>query len=308
MLCCLLRNVGRAPSLVAPRLPKCPSCSFLILSDLVVLAPRGHDAAGCVSAFFFWAAKHRGVETVGTRADYVLVTKVARYKYKYNMVELWRAGHGSFTVSCYQSPLGPLHYQCRAHDTRRPLQKRADTLQFRVLLRENQLDLLSARSGSRSGSDQQCMDERRARYTRLCEEDATLNRLRLAAVVAADNLASATDGCDALDNCSSVCSGVEPNVYWAERARLAAQAGITVDELVKREYEEGIAANAAASALAAQAGLTVEQLDYHSGITGAELKKRLIKGEYDEGMAADAARNARLWDEGMAAYTAPVSV
>ena len=101
---------------------------------------------------------------------------------------------------------------------------------------------------------------------------------------------------------------MEPNVYWAERARLAAQAGITVDELVKREYEEGIAANAAASALAAQAGLTVEQLDYHSGITGAELKKRLIKGEYDEGMAADAARNARLWDEGMAAYTAPVSV
>ena len=121
---------------------------------------------------------------------------------------------------------------------------------------------------------------------------------------AADNLASATDGCDALDNCSSVCSGVEPNVYWAERTRLAAQVGITVDELVKREYEEGIAANAAASALAAQAGLTVEQLDYHSGITGAELKKRLIKGEYDEGMAADAARNARLWDEGMAAYTA----
>ena len=210
----------------------------------------------------------------------------------------------AFTECVYRSPLGPLHYQCRADETRRPLQKRADTLKFRVLLRENQLDLLS----ERSGSDQQCMDERRARYTRLCQEDAALNRLHLAAVVAADNLASATDGCDALDNCSSVCSGVEPNVYWAERARLAAQAGITVDELVKREYEEGIAANAAASALAAQAGLTVEQLDYHSGITGAELKKRLIKGEYDEGMAADAARNARLWDEGMAAYTAPVSV
>ena len=204
----------------------------------------------------------------------------------------------AFTVSCYQSPLGPLHYQCRAHDTRRPLQKRADTLQFRVLLRENQLDLLSARSGS----DQQ--DERRARYNRLCEEDAALNRLRLAAVVAADNLASATDGCDALDNCSSVCSGVEPNVYWAERARLAAQAGISVDELVKREYEEGMAANAAASALAAQAGLTVEQLAHHSGITGAELIKRLKNGKYNEGMAADAARNARLWDEGMAAYTA----
>ena len=66
LLCCLLRNVGRAPSLVAPRLPKCPSCSFLILSDLVVLAPRGHVLRG-VSAFFFWAAKHRGVETVGTR-------------------------------------------------------------------------------------------------------------------------------------------------------------------------------------------------------------------------------------------------
>ena len=82
LLCCLLRNVGRAPSLVAPRLPKCPSCSFLILSDLVVLAPRGHVLRG-VSAFFFWAAKHRGVETVGTRADSVLVTKVARYKYKY---------------------------------------------------------------------------------------------------------------------------------------------------------------------------------------------------------------------------------
>ena len=210
------------------------------------------------------------------------------------------AGRLAFTVSCYQSPLGPQHYQCRAHDTRRPLQKRADTLQFRVLLRENQLDELS----ERSGSDQQCMDERLARFSRLCEEDATLNQLRLAAVVAADDLASATDGCDALDNCSSVCSGLEPNVYWAERARLAAQAGITFDELVKREYEEGIAANAAASALAAQAGLTVAQLGYHSGITGAELTKRLIKGEYDEGMAADAARNARLWDEGMAAYTA----
>ena len=216
------------------------------------------------------------------------------------MVELWRAGHGSFTVSCYQSPLGPLHYQCRAHDTRRPLQKRADTLQFRVLLRENQLDELS----ERSGSDQQCMDERLARFSRLCEEDATLNQLRLAAVVAADDLASATDGCDALDNCSSVCSGLEPNVYWAERARLAAQAGITFDELVKREYEEGMAANATASALAAQAGLTVEQLAHHSGITGAELIKRLINGKYNEGMAADAARNARLWDEGMAAYTA----
>ena len=67
-----------------------------------------------------------------------------------------------------------------------------------------------------------------------------------------------------------------------------------------------MAANAAVSALAAQAGLTVEQLEFHSGITGAELKKRLIKGEYDEGLATDAARNARLWDEGMAAYTAPV--
>ena len=87
----------------------------------------------------------------------------------------------------------------------------------------------------------------------------------------------------------------------------AAQAGgITVHELVKREYEEGMAANAAVSALAAQAGLTVEQLEFHSGITGAELKKRLIKGEYDEGLATDAARNARLWDEGMAAYTAPM--
>ena len=75
----------------------------------------------------------------------------------------------------------------------------------------------------------------------------------------------------------------------------AAQAGITVHELVKREYEEGMAANAAVSALAAQAGLTVEQLEFHSGITGAELKKRLIKGEYDEGLATDAARNARLW-------------
>ena len=45
-------------------------------------------------------------------------------------------------------------------------------------------------------------------------------------------------------------------------------------------------------------------MEYHSGITGAELIKRLIKGEYDEGMAADAAGNARLWDEGMAAYAA----
>ena len=211
-----------------------------------------------------------------------------------------RMGRLAFTVSCYQSPLGPQHYQCRAHDTRRPLQKRADSLQFRVLLRENQLDELS----ERSGSDQQCMDERLARFSRLCEEDATLNQLRLAAVVAADDLASATDGCDALDNCSSVCSGLEPNVYWAERARLAAQAGITVNELVKREYEEGMAANAAVRALAVQAGITVEQLEYHSGITHAELKKKLAKGEYDEGMAADAARNARLWDEGMAAYTA----
>ena len=210
------------------------------------------------------------------------------------------AGRLAFTVSCYQSPLGPQHYQCRAHDTRRPLQKRADTLQFRVLLRENQLDELS----ERSGSDQQCMDERLARFSRLCEEDATLNQLRLAAVVAADDLASATDGCDAMDNCSSVCSGLEPNVYWAERARLAAQAGISVNELVKREYKEGMAANAAVSALAAQAGITVEQLEYHSGITGAELKKKLAKGEYDEGMAADTARNVRLWDEGMAAYTA----
>ena len=122
--------------------------------------------------------------------------------------------------------------------------------------------------------------------------------------MAADKLTSATDGCDALDNCSSVCSGLEPNVYWAERARLAAQAGISVNELVKREYEEGMAANAAVRALAVQAGLTVEQLEFHSGITGAELKKRLIKGEYDEGVATDAARNARLWDEGMAAYTA----
>ena len=210
------------------------------------------------------------------------------------------AGRLAFTVSCYQSPLGPQHYQCRAHDTRRPLQKRADTLQFRVLLRENQLDELS----ERSGSDQQCMDERLARFSRLCEEDATLNQLRLAAVVAADDLASATDGCDALDNCSSVCSGLEPNVYWAKMARLAAQAGISVNELVKREYKEGMAANAAVSALAAQAGITVEQLEYHSGITGAELKKKLAKGEYDEGMAADTARNVRLWDEGMAAYTA----
>ena len=73
----------------------------------------------------------------------------------------------------------------------------------------------------------------------------------------------------------------------------AAQAGITVHELVKREYEEGMAANAAVSALAAQAGLTVEQLEFHSGITGAELKKRLIKGEYDEGLATDAARETR---------------
>lgn len=211
-----------------------------------------------------------------------------------------RMGRLAFTVSCYQSPLGPQHYQCRAHDTRRPLQKRADSLQFRVLLRENQLDELS----ERSGSDQQCMDERLARFSRLCEEDATLNQLRLAAVVAADDLASATDGCDALDNCSSVCSGLEPNVYWAERARLAAQAGISVNELVKREYKEGMAANAAVRALAVQAGITVEQLEYHSGITHAELKKKLAKGDYDEGMAADAARNARLWDEGMAAYTA----
>ena len=211
-----------------------------------------------------------------------------------------RMGRLAFTVSCYQSPLGPQHYQCRAHDTRRPLQKRADSLQFRVLLRENQLDELS----ERSGSDQQCMDERLARFSRLCEEDATLNQLRLAAVVAADDLASATDGCDALDNCSSVCSGLEPNVYWAERARLAAQAGITVNALVKREYEEGMAANAAVRALAVQAGITVEQLEYHSGITHAELKKKLAKGEYDEGMAADTARNVRLWDEGMAAYTA----
>ena len=206
----------------------------------------------------------------------------------------------AFTECVYRSPLGPLHYQCRADETRRPLQKRADTLKFRVLLRENQLDLLS----ERSGSDQQCMDERRARYTRLCQEDAALNRLHLAAVVAADNLASATDGCDAMDNCSSVCSGLEPNVYWAKMARLAAQAGISVNELVKREYKEGMAANAAVSALAAQAGITVEQLEYHSGITGAELKKKLAKGEYDEGMAADTARNVRLWDEGMAAYTA----
>ena len=211
-----------------------------------------------------------------------------------------RMGRLAFTVSCYQSPLGPQHYQCRAHDTRRPLQKRADSLQFRVLLRENQLDELS----ERSGSDQQCMDERLARFSRLCEEDATLNQLRLAAVVAADDLASATDGCDALDNCSSVCSGLEPNVYWAERARLAAQAGISVNELVKREYKEGMAANAAVRALAVQAGITVEQLEYHSGITHAELKKKLAKGEYDEGMAADTARNVRLWDEGMAAYTA----
>ena len=207
----------------------------------------------------------------------------------------------AFTECVYQSPLGFLHYQCRAHDTRRPLQKRADTLKFRVLLRENQLDLLS----ERGGSDKQCMDERRARYTRLCEEDAALNRLRLAAVVAADKLTSATDGCDALDNCSSVCTGLEPNVYWAQMARLAAQAGISVNELVKREeYKEGMAANAAVSALAAQAGITVEQLEYHSGLTGAELKKKLAKGEYDEGMAADTARNVRLWDEGMAAYTA----
>ena len=122
--------------------------------------------------------------------------------------------------------------------------------------------------------------------------------------MAADNLASATDRCDALDKCSSVCSAVEWNVYWAEKARLAAQAGISVDELVKREYEEGMAANAAASALAAQAGLTVEQLAHHSAITGAELINRLKNGKYNEGMAADAARNARLWDEGMAAYTA----
>ena len=206
----------------------------------------------------------------------------------------------AFSECVYQSPLMFLHYQGRAHETRRPLQKRADTLKFRVLLRENQLDLLS----ERSGSDQQCMDERRARYTRLCEEDAALNQLRLAAVVAADKLASATDGCDALDNCSSVCSGLEPDVYWAEMARLAAQAGISVNELVKREYKEGMAANAAVRALAVQAGITVEQLEYHSGITHAELKKKLAKGEYDEGMAADAARNARLWDEGMAAYTA----
>ena len=42
----------------------------------------------------------------------------------------------------------------------------------------------------------------------------------------------------------------------------------------------------------------------YSGITGAELVKRLKNGKYNEGMAADAARNARLWDEGMAAYTA----
>ena len=63
-----------------------------------------------------------------------------------------------------------------------------------------------------------------------------------------------------------------------------------------------MAANAAASALAAQVGITVEQLEYHSGITGAELKKKLAKGEYDEGMAADAAGNARLWDEGMVAW------
>lgn len=111
----------------------------------------------------------------------------------------------AFTECVYQSPLGFLHYQCRAHDTRRPLQKRADTLKFRVLLRENQLDELS----ERSGSDQQCMDERLARFSRLCEEDATLNQLRLAAVVAADDLASATDGCDALNICSSVCSEQE---------------------------------------------------------------------------------------------------
>ena len=74
----------------------------------------------------------------------------------------------------------------------------------------------------------------------------------------------------------------------------AAQAGgITVHELVKREYEEGMAANAAVSALAAQAGLTVEQLEFHSGITGAELKKRLIKGEYDEGRRLGNGRGAK---------------